>query len=1454
MTTPIFNMYNSKFTKLKELQILDKYNQIVIITDDNVYKYYSEEIVAIQKHYQSKGIFIFVYQIPHGEGSKNLETKLNIEKFMFENNVKRAKSCVVALGGGVVGDLSGFVASTYKRGIDFIQVPTTILAMVDSSIGGKTGINNDFGKNLIGAFYNPKYILIFMDFINTLPREEVINGFAEIIKTAAINNKNLWNILIKNNINSVLNHRPLMFKIIQMTSTTKMKIVKEDAYDTAVANNKQLLCPREHLNFGHTIGHIIEYSQGLKHGYAVAIGMILELRLKENNEYLVPITIRNQIIECIRKYELPTNVENIKISQISKYLKHDKKDGRIVLIDEIGHSYTKTCTLNQIIECMTVERKLTHQNINNFITYNGPGSKSETNRVLILASLGRGKCIIKNALLSDDTLHMIKALQTLGIDIKLQNNDIVVVGNAGNIDFKGERTLFLGNSGTSMRFLTSLMILLNKGIVNLTGVERMKERPIGDLVSALKIYGINIFAENNNNNPPIRVEGINSFKSCEIFLNCSVSSQYLTGLLMVAPSILGGLKINVLNKLVSSKFIEMTLIIMNNFGLNVDYDSELKHFTIKHQIYDNPEIYNIEADASSCSYPIAYSIINKIPIYIPNLTSNNIQGDLFYSTEVIKKFGIFDLTCDEDGTKISNYVHNLKGIGEIDMDSSDTFLTIGVLAALSDGVTKIVNIDNQNVKECERIDVLYNHLKKAGVDIKLDNLELTINGNPQKRLKNIFVDCHDDHRIAMSFSLLSVSMDELIISDYTCVNKTYPNFWKDMSSLGLQNEIVKKQQEKKTTEWNYKSKKPIILVGMPCSGKSYVAKELSKLYSLTYCDCDSLFEQIYQFKPENFISQYGWERFREYEYQILKDNYTKYDIISTGGGIIEYEKSRKLLLNLKKQTNSLIIYIDTKPVTIKQRYMKRKRKAPYKVSIEELYSKRKDYYEDVSNYKYKSSHKRISEQLSYFTKFFRNINEKREILPNSYFVCIPFNQIRENFHNLEEMTDDADALELRVDFCPKIEDNLEYIENIIGRVQKKVNIPLILTTRSTKEWGKFDGDNNLLGKLIDLFIKLGVEYIDHELSCNFEIEDRKHSNIIGSCHTKNFNILKHNVEYGLKKHKPDILKVVVSYDIYEKAKEFLSQFDIKQIFIAIGSEASFTRVMNKYLTPVTSNLIDSTAPGQLTYKQINEVRNIILKNKEKEYYIFGFPIKKSPSPFIHNYVFDKFKQNCIYSRYETKYVEDVLNVMKRPNFHGTSITIPLKEKMMSHMDILTEHAKNIGAINTIIKTDDNKFTGDNTDYLAIRDAIINFDKKFTTGCIVGNGGTAKAACYALNQLNIPCNIYCRNKERASKTLKNFVIDNFIESMTLNNDCSLVIICVPPRVNINYDNLKPNTCIINMAYVGKDVKLIDREDLNIVEGFSILYKQAFYQYKLWNNIKNTDEKNIEEFYKIAMNLF
>ncbi len=793
----LLKYYNDDLSKLIDLNIINKYKQIVIITDNIVYDIYKSKINIIEKYCSNINIKCYVYYIENGEKSKNIKTKIEIENYMFKNNIKRKNSCLIALGGGVVGDLVGYVASTYKRGIDFIQIPTTILAMVDSSIGGKNGINNSYGKNMIGSIYKPKNILIFLDFIESLPEVEIINGFAEIIKTAIINNIDLWNILIKNNIDSVLNNKNLLFEIIKLTSLTKLKIVKDDIYE-----KKNIGCSRSHLNFGHTIGHIIEYVNKLKHGFAISIGMVLELSLKENNKYIVPINIRSKIKQCLKNYKLPIKLKNsIDIEDIIKYLNNDKKDNNIILIEDIGKSYTKKYTLNQIIECIKSDRIITHKNIINpnseFITYIAPSSKSATNRVLILSALGRGQSIIKNALFSDDTIHMIESLKKLGFNIKIFSNDIIVNGIDSypiELNFKEIKNLYIGNSGTSIRFLICLLLILRKGKCIIKGDERMKKRPINHLISSLKEFGMNIYY---NNNKDIEIIGTKYNLLNEINLDCSLSSQYLSGLLMIGASMPNGLKINILNNIVSEKFIKMTLKIMKKFNIDFEiiYNNNgfPKKFIVHNKKYINPKIYEIEGDATSCNYPIIYSILNKINLYIPNLKSNNNQGDLYFSTELIKKFGNFTINSNINGTKIFNYNGVLNGIGTIDMDSSDTFLSIAILASLSNGFTKLTNINNQNLKESNRVDILYKYLKEAGVNIKKiknkDNIELHIEGHYKQKLNDLYINSHNDHRISMCFSLLNQFMNKLIISDCNCVNKTYERFWFDMSKLGMINKI-----------------------------------------------------------------------------------------------------------------------------------------------------------------------------------------------------------------------------------------------------------------------------------------------------------------------------------------------------------------------------------------------------------------------------------------------------------------------------------------------------------------------------------------------------------------------------------------------------------------------------------------------------------------------------------------
>jgi 3-dehydroquinate synthase len=349
METKILN-FNYDIDKLLDLELLNQYHELIFITDENVNSLYNLQIKVIKEKCQSKDKKCLFYVLPNGENSKCIENKIKIENYMLSNNISRSKSCILALGGGVVGDLTGFIASTYKRGIDFIQIPTTVISMVDSSIGGKNGINNKFGKNLIGTFYQPKYILLFFNFLQTLPQKELINGMAEVIKISALSpNLDLWDLLNQNNLIAIKKNKEIIHDIILKAINLKVEICKNDLHDNSISNNIKLELPREHLNFGHTIGHIIEYSSKLPHGYAVSLGMIYELKLQSNQE------ITQKLEHCLTKYGLPTALNNnINKEDIIHYFNNDKKDGRIVLLNKIGNSYSQKFDISKIINIINI--------------------------------------------------------------------------------------------------------------------------------------------------------------------------------------------------------------------------------------------------------------------------------------------------------------------------------------------------------------------------------------------------------------------------------------------------------------------------------------------------------------------------------------------------------------------------------------------------------------------------------------------------------------------------------------------------------------------------------------------------------------------------------------------------------------------------------------------------------------------------------------------------------------------------------------------------------------------------------------------------------------------------------------------------------------------------------------------------------------------------------------------
>lgn len=314
-----------------------------IVSDTNVGKLYAP---AIENLFKKNGFKIDSYYIPAGEKSKSLTEAEEIFTRLIDFGLDR-KSLLIALGGGVVGDLAGFAAATFLRGIAFIQIPTSLLAQVDSSVGGKTGVNHRLGKNLIGAFYQPKAVFINLEMLKTLPKREISTGLAEIIKYGAIYDENLFAYLEENAEKILELDVPSLEKIISRSCEIKAEVVAQDEKESGL---------RRILNFGHTIGHAIEketHYLRYNHGEAVAVGMIgacmigAELGLCEKN-------LIDRLAVLLKKMRLPAAAEGCTVGTMMRDMLRDKKTVgnvvRWVLIDKIGHVSERTEVPNEVVE------------------------------------------------------------------------------------------------------------------------------------------------------------------------------------------------------------------------------------------------------------------------------------------------------------------------------------------------------------------------------------------------------------------------------------------------------------------------------------------------------------------------------------------------------------------------------------------------------------------------------------------------------------------------------------------------------------------------------------------------------------------------------------------------------------------------------------------------------------------------------------------------------------------------------------------------------------------------------------------------------------------------------------------------------------------------------------------------------------------------------------------------
>ncbi|EKT5022319.1 3-phosphoshikimate 1-carboxyvinyltransferase [Salmonella enterica] len=407
---------------------------------------------------------------------------------------------------------------------------------------------------------------------------------------------------------------------------------------------------------------------------------------------------------------------------------------------------------------------------------NLPGSKSVSNRALLLAALACGKTVLTNLLDSDDVRHMLNALSALGINYTLSadRTRCDITGNGGALCAPGALELFLGNAGTAMRPLAAALCLGQNEIV-LTGEPRMKERPIGHLVDSLRQGGANIDYLEQENYPPLRLRG--GFTGGDIEVDGSVSSQFLTALLMTAPLAPEDTIIRVKGELVSKPYIDITLNLMKTFGVEIA-NHHYQQFVVKGgQQYHSPGRYLVEGDASSASYFLAAGAIKGGTVKVTGIGRKSMQGDIRFA-DVLEKMGA-TITWGDD------FIACTRGeLHAIDMDMNhipDAAMTIATTALFAKGTTTLRNIYNWRVKETDRLFAMATELRKVGAEVEEGHDYIRI--TPPAKLHHADIGTYNDHRMAMCFSLVALSDTPVTILDPKCTAKTFPDYFEQLARM-----------------------------------------------------------------------------------------------------------------------------------------------------------------------------------------------------------------------------------------------------------------------------------------------------------------------------------------------------------------------------------------------------------------------------------------------------------------------------------------------------------------------------------------------------------------------------------------------------------------------------------------------------------------------------------------------
>lgn len=405
-----------------------------------------------------------------------------------------------------------------------------------------------------------------------------------------------------------------------------------------------------------------------------------------------------------------------------------------------------------------------------------PGSKSLSNRILLLSALSRGVTQVYNLLESDDTSRMIDSLQRLGVGLEFsQNNTLCRVQGLGGPFPPQETELFLGNSGTTMRSICAALCL-GEGEFTLTGEPRMYERPIEDLVDALRPMGADIEYLDKDGYPPLRIHA-RGIPGGSVSVRGNVSSQYLTAILLSAPLARQDMVIEVVGDLVSKPYIDMTVAVMRRFGATVEADGYRQFRVAGGEGYQSPGSALVEGDASSATYFLAAAAIRGGTVRVQGVGLSSVQGDVRLA-DVLEQMGA-PVRRGEDWIEVGR--GDLRGV-DLDLNHiPDAAMTVATAALFADGQTTIRNVGNWRVKETDRLAAMAAELRKVGAQVEegSDYLRIT----PPERISSAAIDTYNDHRMAMSFSLAALGDAPITINNPDCVSKTFPDYFETLAGI-----------------------------------------------------------------------------------------------------------------------------------------------------------------------------------------------------------------------------------------------------------------------------------------------------------------------------------------------------------------------------------------------------------------------------------------------------------------------------------------------------------------------------------------------------------------------------------------------------------------------------------------------------------------------------------------------